>query len=319
HLYYNNNSMNLIGDYFPPGLGSNNPNQHQVSGFREVIVSDNRTYPIHSTPGVNRGYREGVLDDSMRLENFTAACGPVIYRGDLLGDNYKGNAFVAGPAANLVKRDILIHKGIKTTGKQAYKGKEFLASDDERFRPVSTVNGPEGALYIVDMYRGIIHDITYLTPYLKKHIVQNDLAQPLNRGRIYKITPQGENPTIPNLSKKSPKELVQLLNQKNPWICATAQRLLVDNKNFKAVPLLRKQLKSGHTLTGRIRSLWTLEGLGKLKESDIDVLLFSKNIQLQQQAITVMASMMDKQNANKWLTTGYRLCKNTGQQMAPYI
>src|SRR5699024_7163517 len=120
-------------------------------------------------------------------------------------------------------------------------------------------------------------------------------------------------------SKKSPKELVQLLNQKNPWICATAQRLLVDNKSFKTVPLLRKQLKSGNTLTGRIRSLWTLEGLGKLKESDINVLLFSKNIQLQQQAITAIVSIMDKQNANKWLTTGYRLCKNTGQQMGPYI
>src|SRR5699024_2242610 len=117
----------------------------------------------------NRGYQEGVLDDSSRLVNLTAACGPVLYRSQLLGKQYYNNAFVAAPAANLIKRDILTQKGFKVHGQLAYKEKEFLASDDERFRPTSLYNGPEGALYIVDMYRGIIQDITYLTDYLKKH------------------------------------------------------------------------------------------------------------------------------------------------------
>ncbi|HVY76713.1 MAG TPA: hypothetical protein VG890_17915, partial [Puia sp.] len=106
-LFYNNNSENLLGDYFSPGLGASNANQQRVAGFDEKIVQDNRVYPVRPTPGVNRGYMEGVLDDSLRLVNFTAACGPLIYNGGLFGEDYAGNAFVAEPSANLIKRNIL--------------------------------------------------------------------------------------------------------------------------------------------------------------------------------------------------------------------
>ena len=56
---------------------------------------------------------KGILDDSLRLVNFTAACGPVIYNGGLFGKEYQGNAFVAEPAANLIKRNILKKKDMK--------------------------------------------------------------------------------------------------------------------------------------------------------------------------------------------------------------
>lgn len=111
---------------------------------------------MRPTPGVNRGYMEGVLDDSLRLVNFTAACGPVIYNGNLIGKEYDGNALIAEPSANLIKRDILNDKGYIINGKEAYHNKEFLASEDERFRLVNLYAGPDGALYIVDMYRGIM-------------------------------------------------------------------------------------------------------------------------------------------------------------------
>ncbi len=318
-LFYNNNSVNLLGDYFLPGLGAGNPNQRNVSGFNETIVGDNRTYPIHPTPGVNRGYRPKVLDDSLRLNHFTAACGPVIYRSSLLGEKYKGNAFVAGPAANLVKRDILHREGFVVKGKQAYQNREFLASDDERFRPVNLYNGPEGALYVVDMYRGIIQDVTYLTPYLKKHIVKHDLANPLNRGRIYKVTPEGENPPVPDLSDKTINELVHLLNSPDAWVSATAQRLLVDGDKTVAVPLLQNQLQNGTALLGKIRSFWTLEGLGQLEASAVKSFLFSGNIKLQQQAVAAIASSMNQRNALTWLKQGRLLYKKSTPDLAPYL
>lgn len=318
-LFYNNNSVNLLGDYFLPGLGAGNPNQRNVAGFNETIVGDNRTYPIHPTPGVNRGYRPKVLDDSLRLNHFTAACGPVIYRSRLLGAEYRGNAFVAGPAANLVKRDILHRDGFVVKGKQAYQNKEFLASDDERFRPVNLYNGPEGALYVVDMYRGIIQDVTYLTPYLKQHIVKHDLANPLNRGRIYKVTPEGKNPPLPDLRNKTTEELVQLLNSPDAWISATAQRLLVDHKKTAAVPLLRDQLQKDTSLLGKIRTLWTLEGLGQIADSTLRNFLFSGNIKLQQQAVAVIVSGMNKRNALKWLVQGTRLYEKNNKNLAPYL
>ena len=40
---------------------------------------------------------------------------------------------------------------------------EFLASTDERFRPVFLSNAPDGTLYVVDMYRGIIEHRLSLT------------------------------------------------------------------------------------------------------------------------------------------------------------
>ena len=165
-LFYNNNSQNLLGDYFMPGLGSDNSLQKEVAGFNEKIVSDNRVYPARPTPGVNRGYQKGILNDSMRLKDFTAACGTIIYRSGLFGKAYAGNAFVCEPAANLIKRDVLEEKGYKISGRQAYHNKEFLSSTDERFRPVNLYNGPDGALYVVDMYRGIIQDKLSLTDYL---------------------------------------------------------------------------------------------------------------------------------------------------------
>jgi hypothetical protein len=88
-LFYNTNSDNILGDYFAPGFGSKNKHQRAVKGFNEKIVADTRVYPARPTPGVNRGYMKGILDDSLRLVNFTAACGPVIYRGDLFDSGYQ--------------------------------------------------------------------------------------------------------------------------------------------------------------------------------------------------------------------------------------
>ncbi len=115
-----------MGDYFTPGLGANNENQRSLEGYIEKIVPDDKVYPARPTTGVNRGYQEKTLDDSLRLVNFTAACGPVIYNGQLFGKEYYGNAFVAEPSANLIKRNILREEGYRVEGKQAGKNGCFL-------------------------------------------------------------------------------------------------------------------------------------------------------------------------------------------------
>lgn len=265
-LYYNNNSENLLGDYFPPGLGGTNPLQQRAAGFDEKIVPDNRTYPLHPTPGVNRGYQKGTLDDSLRLVNFTAACGPLIYRGGLLPATYAGNAFVAEPSANLIKRNILSDSSFVAKGIQAYQGREFLASDDERFRPVNLVTGPDGALYIADMYRGILQHKTYLTEYLKNEIKMRKLTLPLNCGRIYRVIPAGSHPTNATLH---PDSLCSLLLSSNGTLRDKAQQLLIDHHEVSQAPRLRELLKdSQHPITQR-HALWTLEGLHQLNSEDL--------------------------------------------------
>lgn len=295
-LFYNNNSENVLGDYFSPGLGSSNPNQRTVDGFNRNIVADNRVYPIRATPGVNRGYMKGVLDDSLRLVNFTAACGPLVYRGGLYGDDFEGNIFVAEPSANLIKRNILWDSGYYAKGRQAYKGKEFLASTDERFRPVNLHLGPDGAMYILDMYRGIIQHKTYLTPYLKNEIGVRNLTQPLNCGRIYRVLPKGSKNPQPVQLTADPVKLIAQLDDKNGWVRDKAQQMLVDGHYQQAVPALRARLQQADRPLGLMHAMWTLEGLHALKIEDLQSLLQQENEQIRSQALAALPSILNASN-----------------------
>jgi mono/diheme cytochrome c family protein/glucose/arabinose dehydrogenase len=317
-LYYNTNSENLLGDYFLPGLGAENIHQRNVAGFSEHIVRDNRVWPSIPTPGVNRGYEKDVLDDSLRLIDFTAACGPVLYTGDLFGKDYDGNAFVAEPAGNLIKRDLLITHGYVTTGKEAYAKKEFLASEDERFRPVNLYNGPDGALYIVDMYRGIIQHKTYLTTYLKNEIKQRALTKPLNCGRIYRVVPVNKPPANATFSGK-PGDLVNLLRHPNGWVRNRSQQLLVDAKDKTVVPALRQLLKNTRDPIPLIHALWTLEGLHALTAADLLPLLQEGPGETGLQALSALHSIIDKSNYRQLLPILKDRITRDDTLAAPYI
>ncbi|MCJ8164973.1 c-type cytochrome [Pontibacter sp. E15-1] len=315
-LYYNTNSENLLGDYFTPGFGATNKNQRGVAGFNEKIVADNKVYPMRPTPGVNRGYMEGVLDDSLRLVNFTAASGPVVYRGDLFGKAYTGDAFVAEPSANLIKRNTLNENGNMTEGKQAYTGKEFLASVDERFRPVSLYNAPDGALYIVDMYRGIIQHKTYLTTYLKNQIGSRSLSQPIGYGRIYRVVPQNKAARMVRLPEE-PAQLVALLGHENGWVRDNAQQLLIDRNMTQAIPALRQAI----TETGKplqvMHALWTLEGLGALKAEEVITLLQQPAWPIRMQALSAVPSVISKSNYRQFIPVLEQLGSDV--TAAPYV
>lgn len=290
-LFYNNNSENLLGDYFPPGLGGTNPEQQNTAGFNQKIVPDNRTYPIRPTPGVNRGYQKGSLDDSLRLVNFTAACGPLIYRGALLPATYAGNAFVAEPSANLIKRNLLKDSSFVVSGVQAYQHKEFLASTDERFRPVNLITGLDGALYVVDMYRGILQHKTYLTEYLKNEIKMRKLTLPLNCGRIYRIVPAGSHPQ-PAKIELTPAALAALLHSPNGALRDKAQQLIIDHQLKDMAPELRNMLKDSHAPLTRIHALWTLEGLRQLNNADLETIWQQSDAALKIQGLAALPSIV---------------------------
>lgn len=317
-LFYNNNSENLQGDYFSPRFGANNENLTKIAGFSESIIRNNRVYPIRPTAGVNRGYMEGILDDSLRLVNFTAACGPVIFNSNLFGADYYGNAFVAEPSANLIKRNILKENGSIVEGKQAYVGREFLASTDERFRPVNLYTGPDGALYIVDMYRGIIQHKTYLTPYLKNEIKMRSLTNPLDYGRIYKVLPKGKKPTNTKIPKDQ-TSLIALLSNSNGWVRNRAQQIIVDghDKSFE-IPL-RKVLESGSKPLGKIHALWTMEGLGVLKKEDVLPLLKSQDWKFRMQALSVLPSVLNKGNYHEFQSVLNNMIERNDLLAAPYL
>ena len=317
-LYYNNNSENLLGDFFSPGFGALNDNQRVVSGFNKKLVSNNNVYPARASTGVNRAYQPGILNDSLRLINFTAACGPVIYNGHLFDDKYNGNAFVAEPAGNLIKRNVLTNEGYSVIGRQAYTNNEFLRSTDERFRPVNLYNGPDGALYIVDMYRGIIQHKTYITPYLKKEIKERSLTQPVTYGRIYKIVPENSRLKAVQFPEDKVK-LVKLLAHENGWVRSMAQQLLVDSRDLKVAAQLRRLSKNARNPRAVSHALWTMEGLGILTKDDIWPLLLSKEWPLRMQALSMSRSLISKENYKEFLQLFDTMIAAKDALSAPYI
>ena len=206
------------------------------------MASDQTVWPGRVNPGVNRGYQKGQLRENGTLRTFTCACGPVIYRGDQFPDEFYGNAFLCEPTGNLVRRNVLTETGNIIAATNAYDKSEFMTSSDERFRPVNLSNGPDGALYVVDIHRGIIQHRIYLTSYLRGQAADRGLEAPVDRGRIYRVVAQGSprSGNQPSLSTATSTELVDRLAHPNGWWRDTAQRLLVERGDRSSVaPLAR--------------------------------------------------------------------------------
>jgi mono/diheme cytochrome c family protein len=201
-----------------------------------------------------------------KLYEFTGASAPVVYRGDLFPEEFRGDSFVPEPVANLIKRNIHTEKDGEILAKHAYKETEFMAATDERFRPVGCFNGPDGALYVVDMYRGIIQHVTYVSPWYRRQVQARGLEQPRHQGRIWRIVPEGAaRQPAPVLAGMSTEQLIAEIGSANGWRRDTAQRLLVERGDAAAVPALRAlALKQEGSPLARLHALWTLEGMEKL-------------------------------------------------------
>lgn len=293
-LFYNHNSTILQVDDMTPGALAYNP--HRQTGDRRVYGEARagaRVWPRRVTPGVNRGYRPGTLDASGRLVNVTSAAGPVIYRGDQFPEEYRGNAFVQETAANLVKRVVLSEEDGRITGVNGPgEGTEFLTATDERFRPVNGFTAPDGSLFILDMYRGVIQHSTYLTEYLQRQIDMRELDSPLGLGRIYRVrwadAPLGEQP---HLSAASNEELVLHLMHENGWWRDTAQRLLIERNATEMQTALEALATGARDARTRIHALWTLEGLDRVSDGTLRACSRDNDPRVRSAAARVAASL----------------------------
>jgi mono/diheme cytochrome c family protein/glucose/arabinose dehydrogenase len=264
-LFYNSNSDQLRGDMVPSHYLLKAAPGARLPGLGVQLAKDQSVWPIRVNPGVNRGYQAGTLRNDFTLWKFTAACGTSIYRGDALPSECVGNAFLCEPAANVVRRNILSEQDGIVSARNACDKAEFLASTDELFRPVNTYTGPDGALYIVDMYHGIIQHRVFLTSYLRKQAESRGLDKVTAYGRIYRVTHESTKPLPkPQLTKASSAELVGQLANANGWRRDTAQRLLIERNDASVVPALRTMAVSHANELARLHALWTLEGLMKM-------------------------------------------------------
>jgi len=293
HFFYNSNQDPLRTDILPSYYTGRNPSHPQCGGINVQVYTDQLVWPIRVNPGVNRGYRAEVLRDNGRLKEFTAACSPCIYRGGLFPQEFDGNAFICEPAGNLVKREHLTAANGTLIAKEAYDHHEFLASTDERFRPVNLYTGPDGALYVVDLYRGVLQHRESITTYLRKYAEEQGLDKPINLGRIYRIVPEGKAPSPkPNLHQETPAQWVSHLSDSNSWWRETSQRLLVERNDARVVPALQQLAKSGRNPLGRLHSLWTLEGMSRLDAATATAALKDGDARVRAAAIRVCEGLL---------------------------
>jgi hypothetical protein len=139
--------------------------------------------------------------------------------------------------------------------KNAYDSSEFISSSDMNFRPVNSATGPDGDLYIVDMYHGIIQQGNWTKPgsFLRNKIDSLGLAKNVGGGRIYRVVYDGiKRGPKPNLLNESAGNLLQYLGHPNGWWRDNAQKLIIVRGDLAVVPALKSIATGQNGLTEMI-------------------------------------------------------------------
>ncbi len=260
----------------PAVYGDYNPKGRLAEGFMEP-------WPVVGTPDVQGGPKRLRPDNT--LNHFTGVAGQEIYRGHKLPPSLYGDLFIPEPVGRLIRRAKVKVENGKKVLYNAYDQAEFMASTDLNFRPTQAKTGPDGALYIVDMYRGIIQESNWTRKgsSLRPVIIRKELDKNIGKGRIYRIVHEDIKPdTKPELLNKSASELVPFLGHPNGWYRNTAQKLIILKEDSSVIPELKEVAINNESfwdnLFGtdkdlgiqRVHALWTLEGLGVV---DKDIIL----------------------------------------------
>ena len=199
--------------------------------------------------------------------HFTSACAAMIYRDELLfGAGDTRHAFTCEPFHNLVQHNLVTDDGVSFTGRRDRPDAtpDFFASEDRWCRPVMTRTGPDGTLWVVDMYRYMIEHPEWLPPEGKAELLPHyRLGE--ERGRIYRVFPANQPPRKPtSLGTMTVPQLVNALDSPNGWQRDKVQMLLLWKHDPAAGPLLVKLARTSRNPLARLHALNTLDGLGSL-------------------------------------------------------
>ncbi len=226
------------------------------------------------------------FNDLWAANRFTSACGLCVYRDSLFEPGVARSIFVCEPVHNLVHREPLTPDGPTFASRRAddEQHSEFLASADNWFRPVQARIGPDGALWVADMYRHVIEHPQWIPPDWQKKL---DLRAGHDMGRIYRVVRVGlessplapragsedrsrsERTTFPRLDKLDTAGLVAALDSPNGWQRDMAQMMLVWKNDQAAAPLLEKLARESEHPLARLHAYCTLDGMGALTAATI--------------------------------------------------
>ena len=258
------------GNWF--GCANNSPLWHRVLPNRYIARNP------HIQPGVKtdvlerqtvifpRRQKSHQFHPQEQPNRFTSACSAMIYRDHLLGAEFAGNAFVCEPAYNLVHRAVLSEEGVSFSAKRAGtdRKQEFLSSADPWFRPTMIRTGPDGALWIVDMYRLVIEHPQWIPAAWHDKIA---FRAGSCRGRIYRVYPKATRVRdFPLIQARDPSRLLALLAHPNGWVRDMAHQLLVCDDDPGIESELRQLARESPSAIATLHALCVLDGMGATDE-----------------------------------------------------
>ncbi len=209
------------------------------------------------------------FNDPSHINRVTSGCGLGLYRDTLLGEAFYGDAFVCEPVHNLVRRLKLRPRGV-TFSAHRPEGKtapEFLASTDNWFRPAEIRTGPDGGLWVVDMYRFLVEHPRWIQP---RRLAQIDVRAGSDRGRIYRVLPTGKKAwPVPDLTQRSGAGLAKAIESPNGTLRELAHQQIVWSADKAAVPGLRRLVRTGSQPQTRVQAMAALAQLGRLAKRDV--------------------------------------------------
>ncbi len=250
----------------------------------------------------------------------TSACGLGIYRDTALGHEYTNDTFTCEPVHQSVHRIDMTAGTHGFTGQRGVdeESREFLSSTDRWFRPVQVRTGPDGALWVVDMYRYVIEHSRWIP---QSTLGELDVFAGKRHGRIYRILPRKSTPSestaaaakpvIPVLDDLSDTALLAKLNTPNGTVRDLVQQMLLwrSNANVKrsqednAVAArrvsmiatgVRELVASAENPAVKIQALSVLDGLGELQPVDVAAALQSKNPEVLRYAVQAGETFLDE-------------------------
>jgi putative membrane-bound dehydrogenase-like protein len=263
-----------------------NPHVAAPEPFIDLVTPRNPTcYPI--------GKKVERLHAPYMANRFTSACGIAVYRDTYLGDEMHGQVFICEPVHNLITRRKLTEDGVtfKADRVPGEVQKEFLASTDEWFRPVHLRTGPDGALYIADMYRAVIEHPQWLPEGFNKKV---DWMQGSDKGRVYRVVKTGVNPRkCEPFHKLNGSALAGRIDSPNGTQRDIAQAMLIELdrdvvKTAAAASLRTLAGDRSRSPAVRIQALSALHGVGQFATVDAASAVASRDPMLARFALRLL-------------------------------
>ncbi len=252
-----------------------NVSDHEENGLARI-------YPI--------GEQEARVNHPEQSGYFSGACGITYYGGGVFGEAYDNTVWVADVVLNLIHVDKVRPAGASFEASRIHEKKDFLASEDRAFRPVNMTVGPNGEMYVVDMYREVIEHPEWIPDEIEKTL---NLEAGKDKGRIYQITSSTGNGTFDFSLFDSLEGLVTALSHTNQWVRRTAHRLLLDEPlSSESTQSLHQLLVAGNSVA-KVHALYVLSIQGQLSTEELIAALSDESPEVATAALVLAEKAVD--------------------------